>query len=442
MEQHCCVCGVAVRKGAAFCPECGASLQPAGWACPRCGGQNPQDAAFCGACGARKSDGVSDATTVMPPVQPQQTGHFPRPSAAPMAAQPQPPAWQGGASGGAQRSVLQDMRLWAAVIVLLILLAAGGGSYYYFNYMNEGNYIKQYSLAANAVGEIDGLLGSEVRAEKLKGAAANNVRQKLQARKNSFDDTAKDFAKRTPFKGYETQHADTISLLQKESALVDEIMTVLANPLDAQADEMIKTIREDIAARSDLGAKIQVQGANFVAAAELSSVPQQLALFVSAERKAEEERKRVEKEKSERLAAMNAFFSKMEELVNRYESAKTDLNDIMNSSYKNDIIWADYFRTVDRAKNTRQAFRNELKGIAAPAGAEDIKAELDNVLAHALTYCELKSQAAHLQFNRYYTNASKKEAEARAMDDDIQKEYAAFKSHFQEEKARLTAGGI
>lgn len=437
MEQHCSACGALVKKGASFCPSCGASLQHTDWICPQCGGKNSEDASFCSLCGARKGDGVSDATAVMRPVQPPQDGYFPPPIAP---AQAQTSASQGGAHPAAS----QNMRLWivGGVLLIFLLLAVGGGSYYYFNYMNEESYLKQYRLAADAVEEMDALLSSEVRAEKLKGAAASNIRKKLQARKNAFDDTAKDFAKRKAFKGYESQHADTVSLMQKESALVDEIMVVLSNPLDAQADEMIKTIREDISARSDLGARIQVNGASFIAGAELSGVPQQLSLFVSSERKDDEEKKRIEKEKQERLAVMQTFFSKMEDLINRYESAKTDLNDIMNSSYKNDIIWSDYFDTVDRAKHTRQAFRNELRGISAPAGAEGVKAELDSVLAHALTYCELKSQAAHLQFNRYYANASKKEAEARAMDDDIQKEYAAFKRHFKEEKDRLTTGGI
>ena len=439
MEQHCSTCGASVKAGASFCSRCGASLQTADWSCTQCGGKNPKDAAFCSHCGTRRGDGVSDATAVMAPVQPHPAGHPSSRTASFGAVQPS------AGNADVQRSSRQDMRLWAVGIVLLIfmLLAVGGGSYYYFNYMNEESYLKQYSLAADAVEEVDGVLASEVRAEKLKGAAeANDLRLKLQAKKNSFDDSSKDFAKRKAFKGYESHHADTISLMQKESALVDEIMAVLANPLDAQADNLIKTIREDIAARSDLGAKIQVKGASFLAGADLSCVPHQLTLFVSAERKADEEKKRIEKEKNERLAAMNTFFSKMDDLIGRYESAKTDLNDIMNSSYKNDIIWSDYFDTIERAKKTRQAFRSELRGISPPAGAEGVKTELDNVLAHALTYCELKNQAAHLQFNRYYTNAGRKEAEARVMDQDIQKEYAAFKSHFKEEKDRLTAGGI
>lgn len=51
-----------------------------------------------------------------------------------------------------------------------------------------------------------------------------------------------------PFKKYEKQHADIIALIQKESEVVGQIIQVISNPLDANAETSVNGLKEKIVA--------------------------------------------------------------------------------------------------------------------------------------------------------------------------------------------------
>lgn len=408
MLRKCPKCGNEIMDDSVnFCPKCGADCTPKqAWVCRKCGTENDAGAAFCKTCGANREEQQRTAGSIK-----EKLG-----------------------------VLVRHAYFKYAICALLVMLIGGGASYYYFNNMNEGHYLTRYAEASRKINDTNDILSSNVKADNLKtDTAIADAKKQLQSQKDELDNLAKDFSGRKAFPKYETQHKNTIELLQKESTILDQVMLVLDKPLDENNETVINNIKDDIASAKDLSGQIQVPNASFVSGTDISGVPQQLTAFVSEQRKADEEKKKILKEKQEKLAAMNEFFQKMDGAIQRYDSEKTDLNGMMENSRKGSILWTDYFGIIDRAKSARQGIRAQINMIKAPQGGEDIKQQFAAVLSEAIQYCELMNMGAHLEYFNHFGDAQQKYNAARNVDKKVQTDYQAFIEKYQAEKARLTS---
>ena len=386
------------NEEAQYCPVCGANLYESvtPWVCKACGQENEPQAMFCIGCGQSKEKQIEKART-----------------------------FTGKISYFFQSKVFKY-----GILLLLIMLLGGGGSYYYFNNMNEGKYLSRYASAANTIEDVNAVVVSHIKEDVLSQSKPEEIRDQLKGKQDDLEKHAQEFAEKKAFQNYEKQHADVTSLLQKESILIDQILQVTDNPLDEKTEAEIEEIKENIDTIKTLSSSIQVPSANFTSSTDLSQIPQQLSSFVNAKKKANQE-------KTDRLAANQGFFRQMDEAIQQYNSAKEDLGSMKESSRKG-MMWADYFNILDRARSSRIAVKNKVDPINAPAGTVQLKQQYLSVLNKSIRYCELLRMAANLEYNHHYTEANQKEEEAKAVDKQVQSEYAAFSERYDGAKNRLT----
>lgn len=207
-----------------------------------------------------------------------------------------------GESRAKQNKIIYSPKFRYAPALVAVMLIGGFGSYFYFSGVNEEKYLTNCTAAARDIGTVNGNVVGNIKLDTLKSTKPETLAEQLKTQKNILDAQAKIFSEPVPFNSYERRHADAIALLQTESNIVDQIIQVVSNPLDANVETLIDSIKNNIAAAETLEDQINVPNANLAANANLSGVPEQLSLFVA-------EQKKIHAEKSEKLAANQKFFS-------------------------------------------------------------------------------------------------------------------------------------
>lgn len=388
-KNFCPKCGAEIQdEDVKFCPKCGAEIHSVQevWFCKKCGEENFGDALFCKNCGASREK---------------------------------------------QTSFIHSDNFKFIMAIIFVVLIGGFGSYFYFNNMNEENYLTNYAAASRDISAANEFAESNIKAANLKSGNVSSLTQQLQTKKNSVDEQANIFSQMKPFKNYEKQHNDVISLLKKESALIDQAVHLISNPLDNSAESTLENMRANISAINSLNSQIQVPNATFVSSVNLSSVADQLNIFVT-------EQKKINKEKMEKLAANKEFFRQMDEAISRYQSARNELDKMLESTRKSDMTWADYFSMLDKAKTSRESVRYTVKDIKTVPGTEDLKRSFMEVLDDSIRYCEMMRAAANLGFNNYNFNRLQKEKESKTLNEQIQQEFDSFMDGYNSAKNRMT----
>ncbi len=387
--QVCKKCGASIPDpDVKFCPKCGADLQAEteSWVCQKCGTENSPGAAFCASCGISREK---------------------------------------------QSGLLYSQKFRYGILIALVMLLGGLGSYFYFNGVNEDKYLTYYVSAARDINDIDTVIDSQITAANLKSSKPDDLTAQIKLKKNDLEEQIKTFSQMKPFKNYESQHNDLISLLQKENAFLDQIIQLVSNPLDPNTDSVVKSMQENVTDIGLLSTKIQVPNANFVPGVNLSAIPDRLKTFVT-------EQKTIYKERTDKLAANKDFFNQMDESINRYAAARTDLGKMLETTRKSNMTWKDYFDMLDRAKSDRTSIRYTVGEIKPAPGTEGLKQEFMSVLDEAIRYCEMMRAAANLGFNNYGFDRFMKEQESKDVDSQVKAKYDAFMQRYESEKSRLT----
>ena len=391
MENKICPkCGAEIPEGDInFCPKCGANLLEVvaeNWTCKNCGTENSADALFCTSCGESREK---------------------------------------------QKSLLYSPKFKFGIILILVVLIGGFGSYFYFNGINEKKYLTYYTTAAQDVQGADKVIGSQLKVSTIKATKTDDLINQLNAQKKILNRQLEIFSETTPFKNYDNQHDDVINILQKEIAAVDLAIQLISNPLDTTTDNTLETMKKNLSTVKDLSAQIKIPNANFSPNEDLLAVPDQLGIFIA-------EQKKVYAEKMEKLAANQEFFRQMDEAINRYNAARTDLGKMLETTRKSDMTWNDYFSMLDNAKSARSSVRYTVSEIKPVAGMEYLKEEFMEVLDAAIRYCEMMRAAANLGFNRYNYQRYRKEQESKEVDTQVKEKFDAFIQRYESEKKRLT----
>ena len=388
---------------ASFCPYCGAAIPKCDWKCEKCLTINDDEAKFCKNCGSARG---------------QEETHY--------VAESKP------AGDWTRHKYFKQ-----AAVGAVLLLATGFGSYYYFNNMNEGNYLKMYAEAHRVLNEANSVVVSNTQSGTVKAGDVDDLKKRLQNEKNEIDAEAKEFSSRKPFQGYTAQHEATTELLQKESSVLGTAIQILGSPLDENLDSALEESKDTVQQIKNLSGQISVPNTVMTLDDDITVLPTQLKAYVTEQRKQEEERKRIEAERQARLSELREFFNAMDEAIDRYNSAKTDLGSMMESSRNGGMIWADYFKVLDQAKDARTSVRYKVKDIKTPQGTEELKKDFLQVLDDSVRYCEVMKMGANLAFNHYYGSASQKKDEADRIDKEVQNEYASFIDQYERIKSDL-----
>ena len=404
MGRICDSCGKQISNEiASFCPYCGAAIKKSEWKCEKCSIINDNDAKFCKNCGS--------------PKEREEVRYI--------------------AADNSIDGLTKHKYFKQTVVGAVLLLATGFGSYYYFNNMNEGNYLNMYAEAHRVLNEANSIVVSNTQSGAVKAGNIEDLKKRLQNEKNEVDAEAKEFSSKKPFQGYTAQHEAAIELLQKESSVLGTAIQILGSPLDEELDNALEGSKDTVQQIKSLSGQISVPNTVMTLDDDITVLPAQLKAYVTEQRKLEEERKRIEAERQARLSELREFFNAMDDAIDRYNSAKTDLGSMMESSRNGGMIWADYFKVLDQAKNARTSVRYKVKDIRTPQGTEELKKDFLQVLDDSVRYCEVMKMGANLAFNRYYGSASQKKDEADRIDKDVQNEYASFIDQYEKIKNDL-----
>lgn len=318
------------------------------------------------------------------------------------------------------------------ITLLVTLFVVAFGSYMYFSGIQEDKYLLQYAEVSRSLNTTNETLVNDISKEKLKNDQLKNIKEDLELQKKIVDDMAKNFSDNKPLSKYDKQHKDTIELLQKESVLISNIIAAIDNPLDANNDAALGALQESIDTLKSLSNDIVIPNTTLVTNADLSGIVSPLNAYVN-------EQRRINKQKMERLQAMQKFFWAMDSYIQNYNSARDEYDKMLETGRTGaGMIWSDYFNALYKAKSDRQDIRKKVNDLAAPAGAEPLKNKLLNVLDKSITCCELMRIGGNLRFNNYYADGTSKENEALRLNKDVQSMYEEFLSTYSSEKNRLT----
>jgi hypothetical protein len=398
MTRHCPNCDTELDDGTYFCPKCGHDCREREeWICKKCNVKNPATADFCKKCGNSFQSQESKEHSII----------------------------------GKIKSWSKQKVVRYGLIGLIILIASFSGAYYYYNYMSETHYLLQYAEASKKIADANDTLLKETSPDLLKNDKRDDIQKQLQDKKSDIDDIEERISKTHPLEKYETQQKNLISLLQKESNVLDQTNLAIKKPLSSETDNVIANIKDDIDSIVSLSTQIEVPNTTFALTNNFPVLPHQLTLFV-------EEERQVNKAKLERLTAMNDFFQKMDSIIQRYDSEKTDFGNLLVTLRNGGYTWLDYFRLLQQAKTMRVGLRNQVNYLKEPQGTEDVKRQLIDVLTQSIQYCDTMHAGANLEFRRNYSGAQTNYTKAKTINESVQDAYTQFTSNYQVTKSQLT----
>lgn len=403
MESKCQNCGKdIVDLESKFCPHCGAKIKEDSWQCSACSTLNESESNFCKNCGAARNKVV---------VKQPEYGDI---------------------------TMIAKYKYFKQVaIAVVLLIATACASYYYFTNMNEGNYLKLYSEAHNVLNEATSVVVSNTKQGAITADGADDLKKRLQSQKDEVDNEAKEFTSKKPFQGYTAQHEAVTELLQRESSILGLAIQVLNNPLDEGLDSLLEEGKDTVQQIKSLSGQISVPNTVMTLDDDITVLPQQLKAYVVEQRKLEEERKRLEAERQARLKELNDFFAEMDSAISQYNSAKSNLGGMMESSRNGGMLWSDYFKVLDQARSDRLSVKYKVNSIKAPQGTEGLKQEFMDILDNALRYCDVMRIRANLSYNHYYYDAYKKKEESDSIDREVQSSYTSFIENYNVRKEEL-----
>lgn len=410
-QRFCKNCGGLLKEEVRFCPHCGQKCQTY---CASCGEVLDPEAKFCKHCGTSR-------TSTKEPV--------------PAAAQPQPMQ-----ETPLQPSALERLRNWYettkyAKIILLSVLALALGisvSFYYFSSMSEDRYLARCEETTQRLGNANSTL-VKVFAPTTgpNSTPLSQTQQALQIHKNELDELAGSFQSMRPPGKFEEQHQKLLELLRLEQSIIQEALLILPNPLAAETDNLLNSIKEQNEAARNLGDTLAIPGISFRMSNEMTTFPNEITLYVESQRK-------TLREKQELLTALTKFFQEMDGLIQRYDNAKTDLGGLLENLRKGGYTWGDYFSSLNQARGIRSSLRFQVDRLSAPKGSEELKRQFSDVLTTSLRYCDMMNAAAHVEHGTNYNYAVPKYKEASGVNEQVQESYSSFRSFYQSEKERLS----
>ena len=419
MAQYCHKCGNKLDEEAVFCPKCGAkvaSTAAAGWTCSSCGANNDESDSFCSKCGTAKNSVPAVRNVSM------------------VSTKPSPPEnydYNDEELTGFQAWLAEGNNKRFLIIGVVLTLIVGIASFLFFRGMSEDDYLKNYGAVSRTLSESHDMLVNNVTMSSVKEEQVGQLKKDLEQEKQEIDALAETFAGMKPFRNYEKQHKDVIELLQKESSVFDSVITICSNPITPDNDALLEKVKNDTDAIKTLSADISVPNTSLTTASDITMLYQHLQNIVTEQRK-------INKEKMEKLEAMKKFFNAMDDAIQKYDTSKTDMHQLLQTARKGDMLWMDYFRQLDNVKSARQGVKNKVSSLSAPAGTEALRSELIDILSESIRYCEQMRIAANLQFRDYYVSAGRVEQKAKEMDPQIQTSYDKFMAKYKAEKERLT----
>jgi len=140
------------------------------------------------------------------------------------------------------------------VVVCLLSLV---GFYMYLNLTNENTYVAKYAETSRKIVNANEVLTSNISSDKLKTNPLGATQQQLQQQKDELEELQKRFENKKGPEKYAEQHKYMMNLLQLETAIFQQTSLVLANPLNAEADNLLVTIKSNIEEAKSLASNVQ-----------------------------------------------------------------------------------------------------------------------------------------------------------------------------------------
>lgn len=419
-QQICAICGQDMDDGARFCSACGGQLQAAGRICEQCRQSNPESAHFCMNCGeglTAQEIAAVDSTAIH---------HLANAAAVPLTpslGQPVPTTPSVG------QSLFTQKNLAVMAIILLFLAAAGGGYYYYTQQMTQ-RFLSASSLLAGQLAEADARLGSQFE-QPIDAQFITTLKQDWPGQIEELQAAVDEWkAVKCPNQYLpQKQLLDQVGEIQL--AILGQIPDILAHPLAAETDDGLESLRQNMEKVQDLSETLQLPGVRLSHSSQAAAVADRLSAYCSEQRE-------IYKAKLARLEAMTTYFNQMDSILQKNSEAKTGLGAMLGKIRNGEYGWPDYFKMIDGAKSTRESLRNQVNRLVTPAGTEEYTAELSRLLSLSINYCDIMKAGATSESKGDYEAANRKYIEAQTLNDQIQSQYSAFTSKYQNGKTALT----
>lgn len=422
-DQACRFCGKEMEEAARFCSACGSELQDTGRVCAKCHQANPDEAHFCMTCG----DDLT-AQEMAAAVEGGNIHHLANTTV--VSLNPIAEAFSSTAAPSKRHAAVSVSKSALVAGIIILLLAASAWAYSYYTRQVTQKFLTASSQVAVQIFESNQML-ADLFNQPINAQTSPILAQMLPAYIQNLQVSADNWsATKCPDK-YLAQKESLTSLVQVQLEIMEQIPAILAHPLVAETDAITKSLRENMAQATQISAQLQLPGVAIQNDAQLPVIADKLAAYTAQQRE-------IYKAKLARLESMNSYFKQIDSILQKNNEAKSGLGTMLEKIRSGEYDWADYFTMIDGARTARANLLTQVNRVKTPSGAEEYSAELSRLLSQSINYCDIMKAGATAESKGDYATANKKYIEAQTLNDQIQSQYAAFNSKYQNGKAQLT----
>lgn len=328
-------------------------------------------------------------------------------------------------------------------VVIALFVTVSISVYFYLESSKEALYLNKMASFSDSLVNTEEGLKKALKEKKLDETFIKKQRDELISIKTQFNDL------QVPNK-YNEQNNKFGQIISNEISILEKLDLLNSNYSSEESKPLLEDVKKNYDDDKKILENFNIPKLNIKDTLNISNYPL-LVIYLNKkekakkeEEKAQEENKRKEelnkKQEEENKEKINSFFSTFENILNKYELARTDLGNILDKIRKGGFTFQDFYRAVEDARESRVNLRNEVASLSyINKETEKLKKELSNILTNSIDYCEVKRSGIKLEQDTGFISeqVSSKYSEADRIDLEIKQDYSKFSSDYEKAKKDL-----
>ena len=174
------------------------------------------------------------------------------------------------------------MKILVGIVIALILALAG---FFAFTQYEQHNYIKQAVYTEEVASDArDVALGVKDLHSGPESASAKNLLDKIDSVQENLKKASGDLKTAQTSSKYRTANADLMEAVLLEGNILDDVESIVKNPLGKDTNAAIARVKDNVAELKDRGSSIAIEKTDFASAFNLDGLDAMLTSYVQQQR--------------------------------------------------------------------------------------------------------------------------------------------------------------